>query len=61
MLATLYSTAFAFVPLLAQAEEEGPRGFTISWGIILLGVILGLVVALRPTKREERVKLPKRD
>ena len=30
-----------------------------SWAVILLSVVLGLFVALRPTKREEQVKKPR--
>lgn len=45
--------------LLAQAEEDAARGYTISVAVMLLSVVLGLWLALRPAKREERVKLPK--
>lgn len=45
--------------ILAQADDAGPRGYTISIAIMLLSVVLGLFIALRPAKREERVKLPK--
>ncbi|TWT96744.1 hypothetical protein Pla108_25180 [Botrimarina colliarenosi] len=31
----------------------------VSWAVILLSVVLGLVVALRPAKREDKVKKPK--
>ncbi len=64
MMTSLYSsllaTGFTFAPILAQAEEGGARGYTISWAVILLGLILGLTIALRPTKREDNVKVPKR-
>lgn len=46
--------------LLAQAEEDGARGYTISVAVMLLSVLFGLMLALRPAKREERVKLPKK-
>ncbi|QDT70504.1 hypothetical protein MalM25_34520 [Planctomycetes bacterium MalM25] len=55
----MLSNLLAFAPLLAQATEEGPRGYTISWAVVLLSVILGLVVALRPAKRETTVRKPK--
>lgn len=44
---------------LAQAEEAGPRGYTISIAIMLLSAVLGLWIAVRPAKREEKVRLPK--
>ncbi|MGL4512927.1 MAG: hypothetical protein ACRCT8_07525 [Lacipirellulaceae bacterium] len=48
------------LPLLAQAEATGPRNaYTISWALVLLATILGLVVALRPVKREITVKRAK--
>lgn len=30
-----------------------------SWAVILLSVVLGLFVALRPSKREDKVKKPR--
>jgi hypothetical protein len=45
--------------LLAQNEATGPRGYTISWGLVLLAMILGLLVALRPVKRDATVKKAK--
>ncbi|QDV76148.1 hypothetical protein K2D_43750 [Planctomycetes bacterium K2D] len=32
---------------------------SVSWAVILLSVVLGMVVALRPAKREERVQKPR--
>ncbi|MEO0529442.1 MAG: hypothetical protein AAF266_02580 [Planctomycetota bacterium] len=49
------------IALLAQATEVAERGYAYSWAIVLFGVILGLVVALRPAKREDKVKTPKMD
>jgi hypothetical protein len=40
------------LPLLALVES-------VSWAVILLSVVLGLFVALRPTKREDTVKKPR--
>lgn len=57
----MLSNLLSLAPLLAQAAEEGPRGYTISWALVLLSVILGLVVALRPAKRETTVRKPKAD
>lgn len=58
----MLSNLLSLAPLLAQAaEESGPRGYTISWALVLLSVILGLVVALRPAKRETVVRKPKAD
>ena len=39
--------------------EETERGYAISWALILLSLILGLVVVLRNPKREDQVKKPK--
>lgn len=55
----LYQTLTSLT-VLAQADDAGPRGYTISIAIMLLSVVLGLFVALRPAKREEKVKLPKK-
>jgi len=45
--------------LLAQQAEDEPRAYAIGWAIVVASVVLGLVVALRPAKREEKVKKPK--
>lgn len=55
MLVTLLAT----LPVLAQAA--GPRGYTVSWAVILLAIVLALVVALRPAKREQEVRRRKAD
>lgn len=47
----------AFV-LVAQASE---KGLSISWGIVLFFVILGMAVTLSPPKRTYEVKRPKDD
>jgi hypothetical protein len=47
------------LPLIAQTEAAAPRGYTISWALVLLGTILGLLVALRPVKRDATVKKAK--
>lgn len=46
--------------VLAQAEELAPRGYAVSWAVVLLSVILGLVVALRPVKREDKAPKPRK-
>ena len=46
---------------LEGVDEPTERGYAISWALILLSVILGLVVALRTPKREDSVKKPKKD
>ncbi len=48
----------AILPLLAQEATSG-RGYTISWFLILLSVIMGMVIMLRPAKREEKVPVRK--
>jgi hypothetical protein len=55
----MHSLLYAALPLLAQTEASGPRGYTISWALVLLATILGLLVALRPVKREATVKKAK--
>lgn len=58
MIATLSAALLTtLLPLAQQATE--PRGYNLSWAIILFCVILGLTVALRPTKREAEVKKTK--
>lgn len=44
--------ALATLPVLLAQEATEARGYTISVGLVLLCVILGLVVALTPVKRE---------
>lgn len=55
---TLFPLATMIAPLLAQEATSG-RGFTISWFLILFSVILGLIVMLRPIRREEKVPVRK--
>lgn len=52
---------FNHAMLLAQAEGDGgSRGYSVSWAIVVFSVILGMLVALRPSKREDEVKKPKK-
>lgn len=44
--------------LLAQ-EEDGERGYNLSWFLVMLCVLLGLSLTLTPTKREEKVEKAK--
>ena len=44
--------------LLAQSSDSEPRNYAISWAIIVLSVIVGLMVALRPAKLEAKFKKP---
>lgn len=44
-------------PLVAQAATG--RGYTISWAVVLAAVILVMVVALRPAKRETDFRRPR--
>lgn len=44
------------LPLAQAAEAEAPRGYAWSWAIILLSVIVGLVAALMPAKRDPEVR-----
>jgi hypothetical protein len=44
------------LPLLAQG---GGRTYGLSWAIVLLCVILGLIVTLRPSRRTSEIKKAK--
>lgn len=56
------ATLLTTLPLLAaQAEDEAGRGYNLSWFIVLLCVILGLMVSLYPTKRDDKVIKAKED
>lgn len=50
------STLILSVPLLL-AE----RSYSVSWALILLSVILGLLVTLRPARRTSEIKKPPRN
>lgn len=54
----LIASLLPYALLLAQ-QNDGPKSYTMAWAIILPCVILGLLVALRPTKRTFEVKKPK--
>ena len=54
------------MPTLAQLISDFPllladRSYSISWALILLSVILGLLVTLRPARRSSEVKKPPRN
>ncbi|MEQ8846897.1 hypothetical protein [Botrimarina sp.] len=53
MLATLL---FTFLPLAQAADEEAARQYNWSWAVILLSLVLGLMIACRPAKRELEVR-----
>ena len=50
-------TAFALAALVLLAE----RSYSVSWALILLSVILGLLVTLRPARRTSEIKKPPRN
>ena len=51
--------AFAVTPILAQAdEEEAENSYSIEVALVMLCVVLGLLVALRPSKRTVEFKKP---
>ena len=52
---TLNTTLF---PILAQSSDD-EQTYTLPWFLILLSVGLGLFVALKPAKREVKVKKAK--
>ena len=37
------------------------RSYSVSWALILLSVILGLLVTLRPARRTSEIKKPPRN
>ncbi|MEM6798560.1 MAG: hypothetical protein AAF589_03515 [Planctomycetota bacterium] len=45
-----------FSPLLAQAEEEADRAYSVEVMLIMLCVILGLMITLRPSARTADIK-----
>ena len=47
--------------LLAQSATPANKGLSISWGIVLFFIILGMAVTLSPPKRTYEVKRPKDD
>lgn len=57
---TLASHSLPFL-LLAQAEEEAGRGYAASVAILLLCIVLGMLLTVAPSKREEKVKKLKQD
>ena len=60
LLASLQYAAFQITPLLAQIEneEEEVRTYSIEVALVMLCVILGLMVALRPSKRTTEFDKP---
>jgi len=60
IVAKIQLAAWSITPLLAQlgGEEESPRAYSIEVGLVMLCVILGLLVALRPSKRTTEFKKP---
>ncbi|MEM6798731.1 MAG: hypothetical protein AAF589_04385 [Planctomycetota bacterium] len=55
---TVNRAAFTFLPLLAQEEGDDERSYSIEVALILLCIVLGLIVALRPSKRTAEFKKP---
>jgi len=64
-LATAATLLFIDVQTTLGAEEEAAgkpgKAYAISWGLILLCIVLGLLVTLRPSGRAEEVKKVVRD
>ncbi len=56
---TAYVNLLGLIPLLAQSGEEGPRGYNLSWALVLLGIVLGMFAALNPTKRSDEIRVVK--
>jgi hypothetical protein len=42
----------------SQSAPTGPeeKGLSMSWAVVLIGVIVGLLVTLSPTKRTTEIK-----
>ena len=51
--------------LLAKSSSSTPRsdakGYSLSWAVVLAGLILGLAVTLSPGKRTAEIKHTKED
>jgi hypothetical protein len=61
---TTLSTFALNVPLLLAADPPAvatDRSYSVSWALILLSVILGLLVTLRPARRTSEIKKPPRN
>lgn len=53
------ATILEGLPLPQNAAAMLALVESVSWAVILLSVVLGMVVALRPAKREDTVKKPR--
>jgi hypothetical protein len=47
--------------LLAQSATSSGKGLSLSWGIVIFFILLGMAVTLSPPKRTYEVKRPKDD
>ena len=54
--AALYGTALARTGEAVEETKPGGMGWTVSYALVLLGVVLGLIAVLRPGKRRERAR-----
>lgn len=53
-----------FLILAAHSElntSTGGKGMSLSWAIVLLGVILGVAITLMPPKRTTEIKREKEE
>ncbi|MEM6329395.1 MAG: hypothetical protein AAF790_04000 [Planctomycetota bacterium] len=45
-------------PVLAQESDEDERGYSWEVALIMLCIVLGMLVAVRPSKRKAEFKKP---
>jgi hypothetical protein len=54
-------TILFLVAAADAAQVASDRSYSVSWALILLSVILGLLVTLRPARRTSEIKKPPRN
>jgi hypothetical protein len=50
---------FAAKKSAAEATADAGKSLSLSWGLVIFGLLLGLAITLMPTKRTYEVKRPK--
>lgn len=54
--AAVAASALAATPKAIPAQESGGAGWVVSYFLVILGLALGLIFVLRPSKRRERAR-----
>lgn len=52
--------ALSTMPTVAMAED-GEKSYSLSWALVMLSIVFGLMICLRPTKRTSEFKKPVED